>query len=163
MKRPKLPGTFDCSVNSRGEFHFRLFDAASNALVVDVEITPEQIALALTGRGEQKITFTPYNLARVGHTRENLSIELPDKRAWSDATGAVKFDRDPARKSERLAELHDRMLDAALALIPREKRDGPAWRLSNDGIANQQNDDGWNISLMRFHPPETDEIIPESE
>jgi hypothetical protein len=82
---------------------------------------------------------------------ETLSLSLPDKRAWNDGAG-WRWDKDKARAAESRRVFRERMLAAALDLVPEEMRDGPAWELGTDGVGTQQNGDGWQMSLRRFIP-----------
>lgn len=152
-----LQGSFSLGLSSDGNFHFTLEDETSGAHFLNVSITPEQLALAISGRGAQKVPFDVVALHRVGEKRFQISFELPNKDAISAAVSKFQHHKDKAERARLHAEFRAELLVEAgrfLEVYHPEAFEKSGWMIGSDGVGMQQSGTGWKIHLVRFEPVE---------
>ncbi len=145
-----------CGRNSRDKFIFKLTDERSGGKIVEVEIEPHAMIMALTGMADQPCIFhvNKQGAKRAGLRRIIKGVGI-DRIEASDRAQAFKHLSPDHPHREGLVNAFNKwVLYQAVGNLPPTERRIPAgdWLLSDNGVGRKQDGREWQVTLVRFEP-----------
>jgi hypothetical protein len=150
----QLPATFVCGKNSRDVFVFRLTDRASGGNLIEVEIEPTALIMALTGYADGPCVYSvnPTAVSRAGKRRVTRTVGIDHAEASERSREFQYLKADHPHRPPLVEAFNRWALFEAIKGLPVDDQRIPAadWFLAINGIGTKQDSGTWKVTLCRF-------------